>query len=148
MFRPNQPGCIIADVKLPDSDGFKTYDRIRERDSKIPVILITGYASIQMAVDVMKRGATDFFEKPFDMDELLDTASMAMDGSLGRDDLFRSLTERERQVFDLVAAGHTNEAAAIELGISRKTVEAHRSKLMTKLDVKTLAELISVHQTL
>lgn len=153
-FDPARPGCLVLDVRMPAMSGFELLDWLRQRDIEIPVIFVTGHGDVPMAVRAMKAGAVDFIEKPFRDQELLDQIYKAirMD-ALSRCDRakfaairerYRSLTEREREVMDLVVAGCANKVIAERLGLSAKTVEAHRAKVMEKMKVRSLSQLVQM----
>ena len=151
-YDPARVGCLVLDVRMPGLSGLELQDKLSARGSNLPIIMITGYAEVPMAVRAMKAGAIDFIEKPFSDQELLDRVRMAIDQHrrTQADELERAeicsrvarLTQREREVRDLVIAGKPNKVIALELGLSTKTVEHHRSKLMEKLKVETLPELV------
>jgi FixJ family two-component response regulator len=151
-YRPDQPGCLVLDVRLPGMSGVILQEELVRREIKLPVIIITGYADVDTAVRVLKRGAFDFIEKPLADDVLLDRIrqAMALDeyrrrARAERDRLtarLSCLTAREREVFDQVVHGKANKVVAIEFGISEKTVEAHRARVMHKLGAASLAELV------
>jgi two-component system response regulator FixJ len=147
-----QAGCLITDVRMPDMTGIELLQRLRQKDVMLPVIVITGHGDIPLAVEAMKSGAVDFIEKPFADEAILRAVRSAEDRArkLGRRseeeaELARriaSLSERERQVLDGLVAGHANKTIAHELGISPRTVEVYRANLMTKMQAKSLSELI------
>jgi two-component system, LuxR family, response regulator FixJ len=147
-----QAGCLITDVRMPDMTGIELLQRLRAQDVKVPVIVITGHGDIPLAVEAMKCGAIDFIEKPFDEEAILSAVHAAEDRTkkLGRRSAeeaqvaarLASLSERERQVLDGVVAGNANKTIAYELGISPRTVEVYRANLMSKMQAKSLSELI------
>jgi len=149
---PNKGGCLVLDIRMPRMSGLELQEKLKEQKSLLPVIFITGHGDIPMAVDAMRRGALDFIRKPFREQDLLDRINEALDidagkrkDVLGRQQLLDrigALSEREREVFELVAAGQMNKGVAADLGISERTVEVHRSQVMKKLDVRTLAQLV------
>ena len=151
-YLPEQPGCLILDVRLPGMSGVVLQEELVRADIRIPVIMITGFADVHTAVRVLKRGAFDFIEKPLAADVLLECVRRAIacdtqqrqaraerDGLVAR---LSCLTAREREVFDQVVRGKANKVVAIEFGISEKTVEAHRARVMHKLKAGSLAELV------
>ena len=151
-YPPEQPGCLILDVRLPGMSGVVLQEELVRTDTRIPVIMITGFADVHTAVRVLKRGAFDFIEKPLAPDILLDCVRRAIvsdaqqrqaraerEGLVAR---LSCLTAREREVFDQVVRGKANKVVAIEFGISEKTVEAHRARVMHKLKAGSLAELV------
>jgi two-component system response regulator FixJ len=147
-----QAGCLITDVRMPDMTGIELLQRLRAKDIKLPVIVITGHGDIPLAVEAMKSGAIDFIEKPFAEEAIIRAVRSAEDRAkkLGRrseEDAevvarVASLSERERQVLDGLVAGNANKIIAYELGISPRTVEVYRANVMTKMQAKNLSELI------
>jgi two-component system response regulator FixJ len=146
------PGCVITDVRMPDMNGIELLRELRARQVGVPVIVITGHGDIPLAVEAMKIGAIDFFEKPFDDDSLLSAVRSAL--SQGEKDIRRdadkaaiqnklaSLSNRERQVLEGLVAGNPNKIIAFDLGISPRTVEIYRANVMTKMDASSLSELV------
>ncbi|MFO1195571.1 MAG: response regulator [Burkholderiaceae bacterium] len=149
---PAQVCCLIADVRMPGMSGLELQDELLRRRLAVPLIFITGHGDVPMAVASMKKGAVDFLEKPFGDEQLrtLVTQCLRRAGQqLASDDLGRQATERierltlrERQVLDLIVAGRLNKQIADDLGISIKTVEAHRANIMDKLGARTMADLM------
>jgi FixJ family two-component response regulator len=149
---PGRTGCVVADVRMPGASGLELQVMLGERGIALPVIIMTAHGDVAMAVRAMKQGAFDFVQKPFNDQVFLDLVQKAIGKSVQSADrhLQRAairarmdlLTPREREVMDLVAQGATNKRIAVKLGISEKTVEAHRAKVMDKIEVKSLAELI------
>jgi two-component system response regulator FixJ len=147
-----QAGCLITDVRMPDMTGLELLQQLRGKGIKLPVIVITGHGDIPLAVEAMKCGALDFIEKPFAEESILRAVRAAEDRTkrLGpRSDeeaqlasRLASLSERERQVLEGLVSGHANKIIAHELGISPRTVEVYRANLMTKMQAKSLSELI------
>jgi FixJ family two-component response regulator len=145
-------GCLILDVRMPGMSGLELHDQLVARGSRLPVIFVTGHGDVPMAVSALKKGATDFIEKPFsdqDMLRLVDQCleaeraqAVQADEAAVRHERITSLTQREREVMDLVVAGKPNKLIASELGISVKTVEVHRGRVMTKMAVGSVAELV------
>ena len=145
-------GCIITDVRMPDMTGIELLRRLKASMFGIPVIVMTGHGDVPLAVEAMKAGAVDFLEKPFD-DELMLTAVRA---ALGRhqDDRKReqerleiqkrmeTLSERERQVLEGLVSGMPNKTIAYDYGISPRTVEVYRAHVMTKMQAKSLSDLV------
>jgi two-component system response regulator DctR len=143
--------CLVLDIRMPGLTGLALQEALSERKVRIPIIFITGHGDIPMAVEAVKKGAYDFIEKPFDDYQLLcqvlnaldsgaDKAQHAANGS-GSAERLALLTEREREVLELVLAGKPSRQVAEELYISVKTVEFHRSRIMQKLQVRSAAEL-------
>lgn len=151
-YRPEQPGCLILDVRLPGMSGLALQEELVRQKIPLPVIMVTAYADVPMAVRVLKYGAFDFFEKPLDDDLLLprirqaiEVDAKARDAHAQRQRLnarFSCLTAREREVFDHIVRGKPNKVVAYDLGISEKTVEVHRARVMNKLCAGSLAELV------
>jgi two-component system, LuxR family, response regulator FixJ len=145
-------GCLITDVRMPDMTGIELLQQLRVRKVKLPVVVITGHGDIPLAVEAMKSGAIDFIEKPFAEEAILRAVRDAEDRArkFGRRSAeetqiatrLASLSERERQVLDGLVAGNANKTIAHELGISPRTVEVYRANVMTKMQVKSLSELI------
>jgi two-component system, LuxR family, response regulator FixJ len=149
---PESVGCLIVDVRMPDMDGLQLQQELLARHSPLPVVIMTGHGDIPIAVQAMKAGAVDFLEKPFDDDVLLegvrralDRATSAVDHANAAKDAAQRLallTDRERQVLDLIVAGKANKVIAYELSISPRTVEIHRSRVMEKMGAGNLADLV------
>lgn len=146
------PGCVVADVRMPGLSGLDVQRALREQRIDLPVIIITGHADVAMAVQALKAGAADFIEKPFDEDVLLSAVGRALDSGARAfrerrqvDDVIAraaGLTPREREVMDLVVQGLPNKAVAVELNISARTVEIHRSRVMEKMGAASLSDLV------
>ena len=153
-YNPDKGGCLVLDIRMPRMSGLELQEKLNQQDSPLPIIFITGHGDIPMAVDAMRRGALDFIRKPFRDQDLLDRINEALDLDAGKRknvlsrqqllDKIGALSERECVVFDLVAAGQMNKTIALDLGISERTVEVHRSQVMKKLGVRTLAQLVRV----
>lgn len=153
VLEQSGPACLLADVRMPGISGIALMEHLREAGIAIPTILITGYGDIPMAVRAMKLGAVDFITKPVNHQALLDliqntlrdyTPASEPDTDSDEDDLlqrFHDLTARERQVFHCITAGQTNRMVAEELGISVRTAEFHRARIMKKMQVHNLADL-------
>ena len=147
-----QAGCLITDVRLPDLTGIELLHRLKAKSINLPVIVITGHGDIPLAVEAMKSGAIDFIEKPFAEEAILRAVRAAEESAkkCGRRSedggalaaRIASLSERERQVLDGLVAGNANKTIAYDLGISPRTVEVYRAKVMTKMQAKNLSELI------
>lgn len=147
-------GCLVLDIRMPRMTGLDLQEALIEIGSKLPIIFITGHGDIPMAVEAMRRGAVDFIRKPFREFDLLDRINEALNlnenahkqarNRQALEEKLSSLSEREREVFELVADGEMNKVIAADLGISERTVEVHRGQVMKKLDVKTLAQLVRV----
>jgi FixJ family two-component response regulator len=151
----SQRGCLVLDIRMPGMTGLELQHKLVETGSSLPVIFITGHGDVPMAVEAMRQGALDFLRKPVNEADFLERVSYALDLESGnwhqkidREQTrlrIESLTEREQEVFHLVAEGMANKAIAAELGISERTVEVHRSQVMKKLDARTLAQLVRIH---
>ncbi|MBZ9891494.1 response regulator [Mesorhizobium sp. BR1-1-3] len=149
---PDNPSCIVLDVRLPGLSGLEFQEQLARSGVKTPIVFLTAHADIQMTVRAMKSGAVDFLTKPFRDQDLLDAVSAALERDRARrrqqqaiNDLrrrFSCLTERELDVTWLVAAGRMNKQIAAELGISESTVKLHRGSVMRKLNVRTVPDLV------
>ncbi len=145
-------GCITVDVRMPGRSGLQLQEALNARQNRMPVIVLTGHADVPIAIRAMKLGAHDFLEKPYTDGELLASVRSALAKGREIDDAehareaaagaLQSLSERETEVMRLIVAGHTNKSAAAELGISDKTVEAHRARVMEKTGAQSLSELV------
>lgn len=148
-----EPGCILLDVRIPGLSGPELQGRLIELGSILPIIFLTGYADIPTTVQAIKAGAEDFLTKPTSSEQLIDVIERAMArctslrSQRGKLDsaraLVTTLTPRERQVFDLVIRGKINKQIAYELGMTERTVKAHRHQVMEKMQARSLAELVS-----
>ena len=154
FYDGSQTGCLILDIRMPGMSGLELQEKLKESQSLLPIIFITGHGDIPMAVEAMRRGALDFMRKPFQEEDLINRIQQAFDCEAdSRDerdvkqimlDQLALLTTREKQVFDLVAEGHANKSIAFKLDISERTVEVHRAQVMKKLEVRTLAQLVRI----
>jgi FixJ family two-component response regulator len=145
-------GCIVLDVRMPEMSGLELHEKLDTLGSQLPIIFITGHGDVPMAVAALQRGACDFIEKPFHNEDLLSrvTRALELDSQLAARQKRTSasshrlaqLTQREREVMQLVVTGKLNKQVADQLDISMKTVEAHRARVMEKMGVRTLAELV------
>jgi len=153
-YDPARAGCLVLDIRMPGMSGLELQDTLRKRDIKIPVIIITGHADVPVAVQTLKKGATDFLEKPFSDQVLLEQIRNAIskDDRIRKDQAVRKavhqriglLTSREREVMNYVIVGKLNKVIAAELGLSQKTVEFHRARVMKKMMVGSVAELVTL----
>jgi two-component system response regulator FixJ len=148
-FDPRERGCLLVDVRMPFMSGLELIEAIKAKNSAIDVIVITAYGDIPMAVRSMKAGAVDFILKPFNEQVLLESIQQCLSKpkSLIIDDFwerFDELSAREKQVLQLILDGKLNKEIAFLLSIAISTVEAHRAKIMQKMKVKTLAELLKL----
>jgi two-component system, LuxR family, response regulator FixJ len=147
-----EPGCVITDVRMPGMTGQELVRRLKTEGSPLPVVMITGHGDIPMAVEAMRDGVVDFIEKPFSEARILAALERALAAAPQQpavsDDQaqvlarMETLSERERQVLDGVVAGHPNKIIARDLGISPRTVEIYRAKLMSKMHADNLAALV------
>jgi FixJ family two-component response regulator len=150
--RDGMAGCIVLDVRMPGMSGLELYEKLNARHCTLPVIFITGHGDVPMAVSALKKGAVDFIEKPFGDKDMLRLVAQCLEldranrekNRLGEAAARRlaALTEREVEVMDLIIAGKLNKQIADVLNISIKTVEVHRSRIMDKMEVRTVAELV------
>ena len=148
------PGCLILDIRMPDMSGIELFDQMRTAGLHEiwPVIFLTGHGDVPMAVSSLKSGAFDFFEKPLNDNSLVDSVAAALavsarhiDQSMAQSTLqsrLAQLTQREREVMDLIVAGHYNKVIADELGIVMRTVEVYRARVFQKMGVRTAVELV------
>jgi FixJ family two-component response regulator len=151
-FQPQRRGCMVLDVRMAAMSGLVLQERLNELGSRLPVIVLTGHGDVPMAVQAMKFGAVDFIQKPYLEQALLDSinAALAMDAAARRssgtaDDFeqrLAALTDREREVFNEILSGATSKEIARRLGVSPRTVEAHRQNLLRKLGIGTVKELM------
>ena len=153
-FDARDVGCLIVDIRMEGMSGLELQDQLIERQSPLPIVFITGHGDVPMAVDTMKKGAMDFIQKPFDEAQLLALVERMQAEAVGkfaqqqsaanRDALMAKLTGREAQVLERIVAGRLNKQIADDLGISIKTVEAHRANIMEKLGANTVADLLKI----
>lgn len=151
-YDSNAPGCLVLDVRMPGTSGLELQKKLKDRGCLIPVIVITGHGDVPVAVSAMKEGALDFIQKPFSKQLLLERIkdALAEDVRLREQNANQrriesrvgSLTAREKEVMQLVAAGLSNKQMAVRLGVSQKTVEVHRAHVMHKMQVDSLAQLV------
>lgn len=151
-YKPNQPGCLVLDVRMPGMSGLELQQQLNLRGAVIPVIFITGHGDIPMAVEAMQQGAFDFLQKPFRDQDLIDRIQRALErdarnrAALDQHARIRerldSLTPREREVLALMTRGRPNKIMAAELGVSQRTVEIHRARVMEKSGAASLAQLV------
>jgi two-component system response regulator FixJ len=151
------PGCLLLDVCMPDINGLEVQEALRKRGIALPVIVITGHGDVATAVRAMKGGASDFIEKPFDADELLQRVHECLDRESERRNqlelkeeavrLLERLTRREREVMDKLVEGLRNKEVAASLHISFRTVELHRASIMEKLGAHSLSDIVRIAMT-
>lgn len=153
-YHPEEPGCLVLDIRMPRMSGMELQQELNRRGWGIPVIFMTGHGDVPMAVEAMRAGAVDFLQKPFKDDELIRRVQKALeqDAKL-REQLssleqlrsrYDSLTPREREIAERLAAGDANKAVAIDLGLSERTVELHRAHIMQKMGARGLAQLVQM----
>lgn len=151
-YYPGQSGCLLLDVRMPGMSGLELQAQLEDREITAPVIIITGHGDVTMAVKAMKAGAYDFIEKPFDDEVLLGAIKRALsrDAEQRENRMMRAemtsrmaqLTRREHEVMEMVTAGLSNKEIAAKLDVSAKTIEAHRARVMEKMEARSLAELV------
>jgi FixJ family two-component response regulator len=151
-YQQSQPGCLVLDVRMPGMSGLELQQQLNLRGATIPVIFITGHGDIPMAVEAMQHGAFDFLQKPFRDQDLIDRIQRALErDARSRSSLveharirerLESLTPREREVLVLMTRGKPNKVMAAELGVSQRTVEIHRARVMEKSGAASLAQLV------
>ena len=151
-YYPGQAGCLLLDVRMPGMSGLELQAYLAREEIRIPVVIITGHGDVAMAVKAMRAGALDFIEKPFNDEALIASLRAALDADQRRrvDRLqmaeiarrLAELTPREHEVMAMVTEGRSNREIAAALGVSTKTVEAHRSRVMDKMRAESLAELV------
>ena len=151
-YKHNQPGCLVLDVRMPGMSGIELQQQLNLRGATLPVIFITGHGDIPMAVEAMQQGAFDFLQKPFRDQDLIDRIQRALERdarnrtALAQHARIRerleSLTPREREVLTLMTRGKPNKVMAAELGVSQRTVEIHRARVMEKTGADSLAHLV------
>jgi len=157
-FTADAAGCLVLDIRMPGMSGLELQQHLNKMGSMLPVIFITGHGDVPMAVQAMKEGAFEFVQKPFRDQDLLDRINHALQqDAQNRSTLARrtevlqrleSLTPRERQVMDLVVDGAANKVIAIDLGLSERTVEIHRAKVMEKMGARSVAHLVKLQMNL
>ena len=152
VCRPEMAGCVVLDVRMPGMSGLELFEELGRRRCTLPVVFITGHGDVPMAVSALKKGAVDFIEKPFSERDMLRLIEQCL--TLERENRGKRLleadtarrldhlTQREREVLDLIIVGKLNKQIADVLGISIKTVEVHRARVMEKMGVNSLAELV------
>jgi two-component system response regulator FixJ len=152
IYNPQQPGCLVLDVRMPGMSGLELQQQLNLRGAVIPVIFITGHGDIPMAVEAMQQGAFDFLQKPFRDQDLIDRIQRGLErdrttrADLGQRNRIRerrdSLTPREREVLSLVTSGKANKVMAADLGLSQRTIEIHRARVMEKMGASSVAQLV------
>ncbi|OZG72905.1 DNA-binding response regulator [Hahella sp. CCB-MM4] len=147
-------GCLILDIRMPGMTGMELHKKLLEMGCAIPVIFVTGHGDVAMAVEAMKLGAVDFVQKPYREEDLLDKVKQALTMDAEQQEALKykeklqqrieSLTPREREIMDMMIEGNANKVIAIELDISQRTVEIHRSRVMQKMGTHSLAQLVQM----
>lgn len=155
QYDSQRPGCLVLDVRMPGLSGLDLQERLRERGPHVPIIVMTAYGDVPMAVRAMKHGAIHFFEKPVSEQVLLDQIQAAIAEDLSRRELvaqenviaerYGRLTKREAEVLDKVVGGFSSREIGTQLGVSFKTVEAHRAKIMRKMEAESVPHLIRLY---
>ena len=153
-YSPEQPGCLILDIKMPLMGGLELQDELLKINNHIPIIFISGNAEIPDAVKALKSGAVDFLEKPFNPPKLIECIFSALQKDIEdrmqrfenqkTKELFSSLTPREKEVLLLIINNYSNKEAAKQLDISHRTVEAHRARILEKLQASSTTELVAM----
>lgn len=144
------PECLVSDMRMPEMSGLQLQDELRRHGITLPLVFVTAHGDVPLAVEAMRKGASNFLEKPFSEDALIDALRAALTNARNRgvgavpNESLAKLSPRERQVLDLVVASKPNKIIADILGISIKTVELHRANMMNKLGVRSLPELMKV----
>ena len=151
-YDPMQPGCLVLDVRMPEMSGLELQEQLNLLGAVIPVIFVTGHGDVPMAVEAMQAGAFDFLQKPFRDQDLIDRIQRALEKDRANRALLaeravirqhlESLTPREREVLQMVASGKPNKIMASDLGVSQRTVEIHRARVMEKMGATSLAQLV------
>ena len=154
-FDVDKPGCLVLDIRMPGMSGLELQQELVRKNSMLPIVFVTGHGDIPMAVQAIQNGAADFIQKPFRDQDLIDRVNTA----LTDDEAFRkevaetrqlkalaeTLTPREHEVMDLIVAGDANKVAAHKLGVSQRTIEIHRARVMEKMKANNLAQLVRQH---
>lgn len=153
-YQPEQPGCLILDVRMPRMSGLELQHELNRRRHTLPVIFITGHGDVPMAVEAMREGALDFLQKPFKDDELIRRVQRALVQDMRERELLHQreeieqrwadLTPREREIAECIINGQANKTVALNLKISERTVELHRSRIMQKMGARALAQLVQM----
>lgn len=151
-YNNDMAGCIVLDIRMPGMNGLELQRKLNDLHSILPIIFVTGHGDVPMAVEAMQHGAVDFIQKPYREQDLLDkiNQAVAVDGTQRealreKQDIItriETLTPREREVMDMMVDGNANKVIAIDLGISQRTVEIHRSRVMEKMHTNSLAHLV------
>jgi two-component system response regulator FixJ len=150
----SEPGCLLLDIRMPNMNGITLQSKLSENNINIPIIFLTGHGDVPTATEAFKGGAFDFFEKPFNEHALLERIQQALATDLRERDAFalrheaierlKQLSDREKQVLDLVMAGKPNKVIAMDLELSQSTIEVHRANVMKKMKADSLAQLVTL----
>jgi two-component system, LuxR family, response regulator FixJ len=153
-YNPAQSGCLILDIRMPGMSGLELQQELNKHGYSIPVIFVTGHGDVPMAVEAMKKGAFDFVQKPFRDQDLLDRVNRALQADAeqrqelaGKEEVvhrWSTLTPREREVMALIVEGKANKVIAMDLNLSERTVEIHRARVMEKMKVRSVAQLVKL----
>ncbi len=156
-YDESMAGCIVLDIRMPGMDGMELQKELNSRNSILPIIFVTGHGDVPMAVEAMQQGAVDFIQKPYREQELLEKIKAALEldaeqreSLQEKNDILRrleELTPREKEIMDMMIEGHANKVIAIDLDISQRTVEIHRSRVMHKMGTHSLAHLVRMVMT-
>jgi FixJ family two-component response regulator len=151
-YNDDMAGCMVLDIRMPGMNGMELQRKLNELNSILPIIFVTGHGDVPMAVEAMQHGAVDFIQKPYREQDLLDKINQALsldqqqrtDLKAKKDIIVRieTLTPREKEVMAMMIDGNANKVIAIDLGISQRTVEIHRSRVMEKMNTHSLAHLV------
>jgi FixJ family two-component response regulator len=157
-YEPGRVSCLVADIRMPGMSGLELQQELNSRKVGIPLIFITGHGDVPMAVEAMKGGARDFLTKPFRDQDFLDRVRAAVSDAASHfedeqkvrevRERYESLTRSETEVMDMVVKGAANKVIAMDLGVSQRTVELHRARVMQKMSVRSLAELVRLSEML
>ncbi len=157
-YDPERLGCLLLDIRMPGMSGLDLRDELDSRRAMLPIIFVTGHGDVPMAVDAMQRGAMDFIQKPFSDEDLLDRIHKALERDAADRKMLRAkreianrestLTNRERQVMELVVAGCANKVIAQDLNLSQRTVEIHRARVMDKMKANSIAHLVRMSEAI
>lgn len=153
-YDTRRPSCLVADIRMPGMSGLELQQELHSRHAQIPILFITGHGDVPMAVNAMKNGAMDFIQKPFRDQDLLDRINRALHSDEDRRSSWQEisdirermdkLTPREKEVMEMVIKGNANKVIALDLGVSQRTVELHRARVMHKMGVRSLADLVRI----
>jgi two-component system response regulator FixJ len=153
-YRSDLSGCLVVDIRMPGMSGLELQRELNRQGSRLPLIIVTGHGDIAMAVQAMKEGAVDFIEKPFDDEVMLNRIQECLKSYAQSQEeqqkatqwssRVAALTPREKEVMTMLAEGKANKVIANELGISSRTIEAHRARIMEKLEVGSLADIVRI----